>query len=367
MSHSSKPPLIIFITSVFDNPKSGPATFARLLHKFYKQDGIKFKIITSDCKYPDQNIITVKKTYIKSFVYYRLWKKAKKVINNYPENRIIIHFNNTFPYLYFGKIGDKTITQVNDYYTASSDLHQINLKGSIRHFLRNFTESRSINKADIIIFNSNFTRNFLLDKYKLDQDKCLVIYKSIDPSKITGRSNYNKNGTLLFVGNNYYLKGLDLLIEAAHHLPEIHTIYVAGPSKIDAKLKARISQLPDTIQIKIMGALNQPVLFDLMKNCDILVIPARAEALGVSVIEALAQGIPVITSGEGGLKEVLVGYPSICSDHNNLTPKYLAENINLLLLEYMQYQQVFLAKRQNTINRFSVEQMIAKLYQAYGI
>ena len=86
MSQIPKPPLIIFITSVFDDPKTGPATFARLLYKYFKQDGVNFKIITSDCKNPDQHIITVKKTYIKSFVYYRLWEKAKKVIKQYPEN-----------------------------------------------------------------------------------------------------------------------------------------------------------------------------------------------------------------------------------------------------------------------------------------
>ncbi len=98
-------------------------------------------------------------------------------------------------------------------------------------------------------------------------------------------------------------------------MPEINTIYVAGPSKLDEKLKSQITNLPTSIQIKIMGSLSQNVLFELMRKCDILVIPARAEAFGVSVIESLAQGIPVITSGAGGLKEVLEGYPSICSDH----------------------------------------------------
>ena len=104
-----------------------------------------------------------------------------------------------------------------------------------------------------------------------------------------------------------------------------------------------------------------------MRKCDILVIPARGEALGVSIIESLAQGIPVITSGAGGLKEVLQGYPFICSDHNNLDPNTLAKNINLVLLNYKQYQNIFSAKRKDTLNRFSVQQMIAKLYLTYDI
>ena len=367
MSQIPKPPLIIFITSVFDDPKTGPATFARLLYKYFKQDGVNFKIITSDCKNPDQHIITVKKTYIKSFVYYRLWEKAKKVIKQYPENHVIIHFNNAFPYLYFGKIGDKTITQVNDYYSAASGLYRKSLKGYISHCFRYFTESNSINKADIIIFNSNFTRNYLLNKYKLNSEKCIVIYKSIDESAVMERNSYIKTGNLLFIGNNYYLEGLDILVAAANQLPEINTIYVAGPSKLDEKLKSQITNLPTSIQIKIMGSLSQNVLFELMRKCDILVIPARGEALGVSIIESLAQGIPVITSGAGGLKEVLQGYPFICSDHNNLDPNTLAKNINLVLLNYKQYQNIFSAKRKDTLNRFSVQQMIAKLYLTYDI
>lgn len=370
MTNLQKSPLIIFITSVFDDPKTGPATFARLVHKFYKEDGINFRIITSDCKKPDENIITVKKTYIKSMVYYKLWKKAKTVIKKFPDNHIIVHFNNAFPYLYFGKIGDTTITQVNDYYTASSDLYRINklnVKGYIRHYLRNFTESHSLNKADSIIFNSNFTRNFLLSKYKLDPDKCFVIYKSIDPTKLSIRKNSNTTGTLLFIGNNYYLKGLDLLIESASHLVNVNTINIAGPSKLDDKLMALINKLPSNIIVIIKGPLEQSALYSLMRESDILVIPARAEALGVSVIEALGQGIPAITSGEGGLKEVLEGYPTIFSENKNLDPLHLAQNITKVLEEYPYYQSLVQLQSENILVKFAAKQMISKIYHIYDI
>ncbi len=370
MSYQQKPTLIIFVTSVFDTPKTGPATFARLLHKFYKQDGVNFKIITSDCENPDQHIITVKKTYIKSFVYYRLWKKAKNVIKNFPENRIIIHYNNAFPYLYFGKLGNTTITQVNDYYATSPNLHrikQLNRKNHIRYYLQYFFESRSLNKSDIIIFNSIFTRDFLLKAYDINSTKCKVIYKSIDPSKLSKNIKNTCSGTILFIGNNFYLKGLDILIEASAFMPSVKTIYIAGPPKLDHYIMKKINSLSSKIEFKLIGSLKQSDLYELMRKSDILVIPARAESLGVSVIEALAQGIPVITSGEGGLQEVLNGYPTICADNQNLIPEYLGKSVTKMLSEYPIYKNIFLTKREKIIEIFSVKKMIEALYNTYEL
>lgn len=370
MTRKSKAPLVIFVTSVFDDPKTGPATYARILYKYYKKDGINFKIITSDCAQPDPNIISVQKTYIRSLIYYKLWKKAKETIAEYPENYTIVHFNNAFPYLYFGKLGDKTLTQVNDYYTASTGLYHFNLlkpKAYIRHHLRKFTESHSLNRADLILFNSKYTRDFLLKRYTLIPDKCEVIYKSIDPVKLNYIHNENKTGCILFIGNNYYLKGLDILLDATTILSEELTIYIAGPSKLDEKLLTRIKDIPSTITINLLGSMKQDELYELMRKCDILVIPARVEALGVSVIEALAQGLPVITSGEGGLKEVLEGYPEICYNSKNLDPTILAENIKMVLNNYPFYNKLFRSNQEKITDKFNPRIMLNKLYKAYGI
>ena len=154
MSEIQQHKIIFFVTSVFDNANSGPATFARILHKYFSRDGLNFKIITSDCAKPDENIIVIPKTRIKSLVYYKLWSRAKQEIKNYPNNDITVHFNNSFPYLFFGKIGSKSIIQVNDYYTASSGLYKFKLfkpRPFIRHTLRKFTESASIKKGPLVI------------------------------------------------------------------------------------------------------------------------------------------------------------------------------------------------------------------------
>ncbi len=368
MSRIPQNKIIFFITSVFDNPNSGPATFARILHKYFTRDGLNFKIITSDCDKPDKNIIVISKTRIKSLVYYNLWKAAKKEIKKYPDNDIIIHFNNSFPYLFFGKIGDKCIIQVNDYYTASSGLYQFKLfrpRPFIRHTLRKFTESISIKKADLIVFNSYFTRNFLISTYNIPLLRCEVVYKSVDFEKLNFDHLPEKINDILFIGNNYYIKGLDILIEAIALFEMPIILHIVGPAQLDDQLNKKIEQLPKNIQIILVGALEQENLYSLMRQVKLLVIPARVEALGVSVIEALGMGLPAITSGSGGLKEVLEGYPDICSDENNLNSKHLFNQIMLIFNNYTQYQALFNKERNKIRIKFNAETMVKKLYALY--
>ena len=107
---------------------------------------------------------------------------------------------------------------------------------------------------------------------------------------------------LLLVGSFFSGKGADRLLEAAASLPlplrEKCRIAIVGnmPRKPCLKLCRRLKLRED--QLFLPGASSD--VPDWLLAADLMVHPARKEATGTVIVEALAAGLPVIASGECG-------------------------------------------------------------------
>jgi glycosyltransferase involved in cell wall biosynthesis len=87
-----------------------------------------------------------------------------------------------------------------------------------------------------------------------------------------------------------------------HRHPHLHWV-VAGEGELRPSLEARISQLGLRDRVHLMGHLSSPER--LIADADVFVMSSRQEGLGTSVLEAMALGIPVASTGAGGLPEML--------------------------------------------------------------
>jgi len=63
-------------------------------------------------------------------------------------------------------------------------------------------------------------------------------------------------------------------------------------------------------------------------NCDLFILPSKREALGTTVIEAMSQKVPVITTNRGGLKEIVPSVRCLVEPNDE---RSLAEKINEFL------------------------------------
>jgi UDP-glucose:(heptosyl)LPS alpha-1,3-glucosyltransferase len=108
--------------------------------------------------------------------------------------------------------------------------------------------------------------------------------------------------TLLFVGSGFVTKGLDRAIRALAMLRVAHPgrelrLLVAGQDRAGRfALLARRQQLQD--QVTFLGGRDD--ISDLMLAADVLVHPARSEAAGIVLLEALVAGLPVVASAACG-------------------------------------------------------------------
>lgn len=111
---------------------------------------------------------------------------------------------------------------------------------------------------------------------------------------------------MLLVGSNYHLKGVDRVLEAVAALPdklrEKSIFMIAGQSN-DQWVRAMIKKLGIADNVRILGS-RQDVP-DLLLAADLLLHPARNEAAGTVLAEAISSGSPIICSGECGFSELV--------------------------------------------------------------
>lgn len=360
--------VVVFVSTVYDNPVSGPATYARLLHAAFNAAPFAFVTITSDAALPDHRMVSIPKTKRPSRIYKELWKTAREVVSVLKGKKVIVHFNNAFPYVFFGRLGDLSFIQLNDYFNIEVPYllrGKYTLKVKLYHIARKFTERRSVAKTDMLICNSKYTYDKARKYYGIPERKCTLIYKSMRLDEMGMRSSAPAQGRILYVGNDLYRKGFDILAKALCLTTQVRTLQIAGPGFFSEQEKLFLAMIPKHIQVELLGSLASASLYQAMTQTDLVVIPARYEALGVAVIESLSQGVPVITSGVGGLQEVLEGYPAIFGDSGNLQPETLAWHIDSIFSRYTEYLQITQDNVEKIRTNYSPVTMTAKLQKLY--
>jgi len=179
-------------------------------------------------------------------------------------------------------------------YLKSSILCKMGLGPGVRlimHNLRSWDTTSSM-RIDKLCTNSNFTSR-RIKKYWGRESK--VIYGPVDVNKF----DFNKNRS------DYYLsvcrlvpnKRVDLLVKAFNKLGYPLIIVGNGPEK------EKIKRLAEP-NIKIMGYVNNIKVKELMEGCRAFVY-AGIEDFGITPVEAMAAGSPVIALGKGGLLDTV--------------------------------------------------------------
>jgi glycogen synthase len=114
----------------------------------------------------------------------------------------------------------------------------------------------------------------------------------------------------LFVGALIPRKGVDLLVEAFAKCradePAL-TLTVVGEGEMAAGLAERAAALGVAEAVTFTGAVPPPEALNLMRTHDLLVHPSRRETFGMTVVEAVAAGMPVLVTRCGGPEETLAG------------------------------------------------------------
>jgi glycosyltransferase involved in cell wall biosynthesis len=110
---------------------------------------------------------------------------------------------------------------------------------------------------------------------------------------------------LLYVGRLEPVKGPDLLLEAfrrIHAEVPAASLCLAGEGSLRQHLEQEIGELGLEGSVRLLG--ESRCVPELMKACDLLVIPSRGEGMPTVLLEALAAGVAVVATAVGAIPDV---------------------------------------------------------------
>ena len=206
---------------------------------------------------------------------------------------------------------------------------------------------RAANVDRFVAFNA-FNAGFMGGRLGVAAERIAVIPHGVDlaafpvePPDLTARRQARGGGLVIgFLARGCPEKGLDQLVRALPLVAARHDVeVVAAGATIEterdylASCHALARDLGMTDRFRWLGQIDRAAKLDLLASIDVFALPTpRAEAKGLSAIEALAAGVPVVASNHGAFPELLDGERAGLL-HAPGDPADLARAINAVLAD----------------------------------
>jgi len=169
--------------------------------------------------------------------------------------------------------------------------------------LKRRLNQRAFHQARHLVTWSQWAKDSLVADYGVPPEKVTVIPPGIDTGRwqFPARHPRREGGlNILFVGGDFQRKGGDTLLEAFRSLPvsiraRLHVVTMTT------------GVLDDEPGVTVHRGLtpNSKTLLQLYADADLFVFPTRADCLPLAVMEALAAGLPVVTTRVAALPEAV--------------------------------------------------------------
>lgn len=237
---------------------------------------------------------------------------------------------------------------------------------------------QALNKADAFICVSKTTANelgnYTASKFKIDlSDRIHVSLEGVSEDFFFKENEQLIDGEILQKINNSFIlavgkisprKNLGIIINALaklkHKIPH-HLVTVGGDGWDcqEVKKMAVASGIQD--RIHFLGYVNDSDLKLLYRKAHALVYPSLFEGFGLTILEAMASGCPVITSNVSSMPEV-AGNAAILINPKSTTQ--IADAIELLCSEQQTRSELIL-KGKIQANKFSWNKCAAEISEIY--
>jgi N-acetyl-alpha-D-glucosaminyl L-malate synthase BshA len=224
----------------------------------------------------------------------------------------------------------------------------------------------SINKSDIVTSVSQSLKDNTLELFAVTKE-IEVIPNFIELAKIPQKTScrsamaLSDERIITHISNFRSVKRIPDVIQIFYtvqqHIPAKLMMVGDGPEKEKAELLC--AQLGITDKVIFFGNSNE--IDQILQHSDLFLLPSETESFGLAALEAMACGVPVISSNSGGLAEVnLEGYSGYLSAVGNVTE--MASNALQILQDPIRLQE-FKANALKTAEKFDI-QHILPLYEA---
>ena len=236
-----------------------------------------------------------------------------------------------------------------------------------------------VEQAQFIVAISEFSRQYLNDLVPDNHlDKIFIVHCGLSPESFAPPQSEPENDVpmIVFVAQLVERKGAPYLVEACKILAErdahFHCVIIGGGAQ-ETMLEQLIEHYDLDGQVELKGALFQEELKDYLDRADIFVLPCITTADGdidgvpVSLMEAMAMQIPVISTDVSGIPELIQD-----NEEGLLVPEKnteaLADAIQKLLDDKAFREKLGQNARRKIIEEFDIDKnarQLASLFERY--
>jgi glycosyltransferase involved in cell wall biosynthesis len=164
---------------------------------------------------------------------------------------------------------------------------------------------RSIRRAARVLTVSEWTKQELLDRYRVEPSAVVVTPNGVDPIYAPEGPAEGGRPYLLFVGALQPRKDPVAAVETLARLDGQHRLLMAGPDRggaADVRRAAEQHGLVDRVELR--GYVSREELARLYRGAACLIFPSRYEGFGLPILEAMASGTPVVAVRATSVPEV---------------------------------------------------------------
>ncbi|KAA8922791.1 glycosyltransferase family 4 protein [Thermoplasma sp.] len=169
-------------------------------------------------------------------------------------------------------------------------------------------EREGAERADRIICVSNLTRRMIVDNYHADDRKIRTVYNGVDPYPYISYPEQIRDRDVLYFGRVTSQKGPKFFMEVAKKVLELDSkvkFTVAGTGELLPEMKRYALENGFLNHMDFPGFVSFRRAIAYYKRASVFIIPAVSEPFGMTVLEAMISGTPVILSKTTGVGEAL--------------------------------------------------------------
>lgn len=227
-------------------------------------------------------------------------------------------------------------------------------------------EKRGMEKADLIIVVSNFTKEKVVKHYGINSDKIVVVHNAVEdfsdrkydfPLK-------ENNKIVLFLGRITLQKGPDYFVYmskiVSRYIKNVKFV-VAGDGDMKKTMIDKAGDMGILDKYLFTGFLRGEDIEKAYKLSDVYVMPSVSEPFGITPLEAIANGTPSLISRQSGVSEVVIN--ALRTDFWDI--EEMANKI-ICLLKYKELHECLKENGLMEVKKFNWDNVAEKCIEIYN-
>ncbi len=191
----------------------------------------------------------------------------------------------------------KQIATFHDLFVLSAEYSTADFRARFAEQARNAAAA-----ADLVIAVSAFTASQIQEYLHVPASRIRVVHHGVTPRTIP---DVPREKVVLCVGAIQKRKNQPNLVRAFESMPTDWSLVLAGSAGFGATATTdAVAKSPSRDRILVTGYVTEPELSEWYGKASIFAFPSFDEGFGIPILEAMAAGIPVVTSDRSALPEV---------------------------------------------------------------